>query len=645
MPDARPGQTLTTADSTADGMPDSARQTVTVRVIAETLQDGALTESTVLSSTLDASIAADQQVLVTFAPDTGGGGGLLGGGPGGVLGGGGGEAYIPILTIDGGTWSGDPVSISASTGGGGLLGGGGGTQDLASLSLEVESDGPGLDPEIARHLIVDRVPAALRDGRSLTPDDLLPVPATDGTPAMFATVLHVMLSTGGSSPRAYAWQQAVAAQTTAVDANQPTQTDAGLAVTYAPVGVADETLVIASEQRTIPAIDDAQVRAFVARPRVYISSWSEDTGDSSRVVALTDLAIDHVRTLPHADAPSDAAARHQLWYGALQAALETEHALDGAVAFDPGTLTMAGVSLGMTQPLTVLTGDDAAALPSGTAPGLVAALAAGSTVVVPGDPGVASSWWQIAADGGTRSILAPTFGGVGGIGGAGRGGGGPKITPIDPTPRQPGQQRRPDPKPVDEWEKDDEAGDEYGTVVNEVATKTEQVAEPGSDALKALIEKARLGLKIGVDRRAFLFRRSVPAGHGSTGRDDRPSTLPVPSGSPGTGGHGAQTVARPVSPSHAHRDVAPMLRMSGQQPINGRLPFGADRARRPNLAAVNPVRSERERSIRSAGDALGQAGCLRRGRRRGWPPAVHPGRPGVPVGGHLDPARRRGRVG
>ena len=78
MPDAQSGQTLTTADTTAEAMPDEARQMVTIRVIAETLEDGWLSESTLLEAPLDAATVAPQQLLVAFLPASEGGG-LLGG--------------------------------------------------------------------------------------------------------------------------------------------------------------------------------------------------------------------------------------------------------------------------------------------------------------------------------------------------------------------------------------------------------------------------------------------------------------------------------------------------------------------------------------------------------------------------------------
>ncbi len=162
------------------------------------------------------------------------------------------------------------------------------------------------------------------------------------------------------------------------------------------------------------------------------------------------------------------------------------------MAFEPGTLTLTGVSFVMDEPLTVLSSEGLADLPSTTDPALASMLGDGDLVVVPGDPGLTSTWWQVSQDGTTRSILAPTLGGIGGVGRP-PSSGGPAITPIKALDQQPGQQRRPDPKPTDEWEDDDEAGNEYGTLVNEVGTKTEQVADPAGQALRDLIARARLG--------------------------------------------------------------------------------------------------------------------------------------------------------
>jgi hypothetical protein len=486
LPDAQPGATLTTAESTGETAQAADRQVVTLRVIAETLEDGALSEGPVLEAVLDPVVAADQQLLLAFAPGSGGGGGLLGN-PGGILGGGGG-AFAPMLMVDGAAWLGDPIAISAEGGGGGLLGGGGSTIDLASIVLEVQADAPGMTPRIARHVIADRVPPAIRAAGAIRAEDLLPVADADGTPAVFTPVVHVLLSTGGSSPRAYALQQAEAVEQAAgASSGGP----ADLPGQYFPIAVAEQTLSVASEQRLVPAIDGTDVRAFVATPRVYLASWSVDDADPTRIVTETDLLIDGIRTLPRAGAPADAAALAQLWYGALQGAVEAEHGLGTAATFDPADLPVAGVSFAMGEPLTVLSAEDTEALAATAHPALRAMLAAGDTAVVPGDPAVASAWWQVAADGSTRAILAPALGG--GRIGPGKPPGTPgRVAPVKPLPGGTKQQRRPVPKPIDDWDDEEGKGNEYGTLVNEVGTKVEPVVEPGGNALRTIVDQARI---------------------------------------------------------------------------------------------------------------------------------------------------------
>jgi transglutaminase-like putative cysteine protease len=55
LADAQPGTALATADTTADVMPEAHSQTMTLRVIAESLAEGALSEATVLEAVLPAS--------------------------------------------------------------------------------------------------------------------------------------------------------------------------------------------------------------------------------------------------------------------------------------------------------------------------------------------------------------------------------------------------------------------------------------------------------------------------------------------------------------------------------------------------------------------------------------------------------------
>lgn len=415
MPDAQQGQTLTAAATTSDSMPDAMVQTVTLRVIAEVLQDSALTETTALEARLPAWVAADEQVLLAFQPDTGSGG-LVN--PGGLFGGGGGTggAFDPVLLIDDAAFHGDPIAISVPGGGGGLLGGGGSPIDLAGLSVEVQVDVPGQAGWTSRQQLLDRVPAADRAAGQPAPDDLAPV-AQDaaGVPVAFTPITHVMLSTGGADPRGYLTDQAFAAQMAAWGANAPDVSGVLLDRGMAPAATADRGLVIESERRFLPALDDAEVRAFIASPRVYLTTRMADPVDPTRTAIITDLLRDGVRTLTRPGAGADAAARHQLWYGVLQGAQETETTRSNATAFERGGVSLAGVSFDMTRPLLVLDGTSTV-VPQAADSHLADALAAGGLAVVPGDPASATTWWQIDPDGTTRSVLAPSLGGSWSIG-------------------------------------------------------------------------------------------------------------------------------------------------------------------------------------------------------------------------------------
>lgn len=473
MPDAEPGTTLTTADATANTIPAAATHAITLRVIAETLEDGVPAEAPLLDVAFDAASIAEDQVTLLFQPSSGGGG-LLG--VGSVWGGGGGDAYAPILVVGGTAWEGQPIGVSA-TSGGGLLGGGS-TIDLASLRLEVDLTAPGGDVTTVRHELVDRVPSADRAAGTISAETLLPVADVAGTPSVFTPLVHVMVSTGGTDPRSQAELVGSAATIPGWAIADPAAAGArSVTELLAPEAIGDATLVVASEQRFVPAIDAGDVRAYVAAPRVYLSTRGVDLVDPSRETRVTDLASDGIRTLPRPGAAADAVAVGQLWYGALQAAAETELALLDATLLDPASRTLDAVSLRMAEPLTVIGSGDA--MPLSADDRLSALLDAGGIAVVPGDVAGATTWWEIAADGATRSVLAPAMGGVGGVGGGGKP---PKVLP--PGPPQGGQNGR------NPNRGQGQAGNEYGTLVGEVATNEVPVASRVGHTTVDVFERA-----------------------------------------------------------------------------------------------------------------------------------------------------------
>lgn len=461
MADAQPGDTLTTAEATSDAIPATELHTLGVRVLAEHLVGSNLEETTVMDETLPAAAAGDQRIFLAFTPTGGGGGGLLN--PGGLFGGGGGPAaWSPTLLVDHNAWDGDEILFTGEVGGGGLLGPGE-QADLVRLSLEVSVASPGRDPQVVRQVLADRLTAEQRAAGSVSADQLAAVADDEGTPAVFRPIVHLIVSTGGTSPRAYEQDLGYGASMAAWGANVPDLGDATLNEALVPDAVADQALALASEQRFVPAIDDETVRAYVAAPRLTLATRTVDLDDVERRSIVTDLAIDSIRTLPTDGAAAEAAAR-QVWYGALEGAFETELALANASAYDAEGRTLEGVSFDMAQPLTVVTAD-ATARPTAAADDLAALLAAGGLAVVPGDVAAARAWWEVASDAQTRSVLAPRLGGnkAGGIGGGRR-----VVMPVNPADKPRDQRKQQD---------DGKNGNEYGTLVNNVAGKVEKGAK------------------------------------------------------------------------------------------------------------------------------------------------------------------------
>jgi len=407
LADAQPGDVIVPAMQTLDAIPDTDRQSVALRVVAETLVDGVVYQDVVLDERLDAATAAGSQILLAFQPDTGGG--LLGGvgGP---------TSFSPLLSVNGETRAGSSIAIAGDDGGFGL--GGGSSIDLTGLLLQVETNVPGHESQLRDRILLDRIPAAIRATGSVTTDQLLPLAVGDAGPLVLGEIHHILVSSGGANPRDTAIEMVNAA---ALAINELGAADAldrfGIHQLMWPMTAADDALALLSERFIVAGLDRAiEGRAFVGGPRVVVFSVGPAAEDASRLAYRSDLLLDPITlALPASgDGTGDAAVRQ--WYGVLEAALETETGLQVASAFDPGDrqLVGAGLSTGSTRALAVLTRDDISTLPATAPVALVRALEADHIVVVPGDAATSSVWWTIAtADGTTRSILDPGLGAIG----------------------------------------------------------------------------------------------------------------------------------------------------------------------------------------------------------------------------------------
>jgi hypothetical protein len=254
------------------------------------------------------------------------------------------------------------------------------------------------------------------------------MPESKGVPLALGMIHHLMLSNGASDLRDHAIGLATAANFVAGTLSDP-EAASGYALhdLLWPVAVGDESVVLASERAIVPGMGaNPHVRAFVDRPRVYLSSIGPDPQVEGAVAATIDLTLDGVSVVGRSALSGADVARHRLWYGALQTALETEFMLKRARAIDPATRRLAAVSLEMDQPLEVLEGG----LPDDGGPALRAALGSGRIAIVPGGTGDATGFWTVTPrTGATESILETgTRGGFTGGGNYVNGsGGGPRY--------------------------------------------------------------------------------------------------------------------------------------------------------------------------------------------------------------------------
>lgn len=396
-PQAPVGTTLAVAERTSAALPAASAQTVTVRLVAETLDGATLAERTVLDWTSPAEDAAARGLWLYVQPDRAGVGGTIADLMEGA-------DWLPVLLVDGEAVAGTPFPVGGAGGDffGGFLGGDG--EQLVSLRLELETAGPRLEPVRVRRTLLDRASSEDRAAGTIDADALAPLP-DDGVPTAFAALHHLMVSVGATNLRDHAVERAFAANFAGTALQE-----GDAAASYPlhdlllPLEVADRSLVAASERWIVPGLAAEGARGWIGRPRVFVASLEPFPDVEDGTARTIDLALDgiDVSLPPGADARD--AARHRLWYGVLQTALETETVRRSGRAVAAHGARLASVSLAMTgRELSVRKPVDEDRAPAGGALG--AALDAGEWGIVVGD---GDAFWAVdPGTGATRSVLEP----------------------------------------------------------------------------------------------------------------------------------------------------------------------------------------------------------------------------------------------
>lgn len=462
FPDAAPGKSYCAADQTPDVLPDARFQRVTIRVIAEQADGGAITPTTLLEVSRPVVDLIDRQIFL-FHSKVGG----LGQTAGGVSGG-----WTPVLWIGGQLDSGKPIHFEGASsddkgkGGGGFKGAfdafgdapaptNSGSQLLAEF-LDFQLSLPGGREETVRRTLYDRAGAAWRMTKPLDPKALPPIKQGASEPIAARTIHNIFFSSGRHDMASYA--QAIALLNDSFKPSDgsghqpPADLDFGFQVW--PLAIQNLATVLWADQVFVPALnDDPHVRCYLDSPRILLFSLNvqpqEGAGKPPAIDSEMDLRRDSIRAVSEEPSDETKAVRRKVWFGLLEGSLEHEMSAQAAFALSgDGSHALSTSSLLGASGAKLLQPGDASARWEGlatnreTAAKLSGALALDDSLVVPNAvlQGGPSGWWAVSSTGNTRAVLGDDLNGgrfgisgnyiPRGTGGGSTGGGG--IYEIDP---------------------------------------------------------------------------------------------------------------------------------------------------------------------------------------------------------------------
>jgi hypothetical protein len=295
---------------------------VSISLQLETLREGELRQTEILQMTLQMPDAADDLVLLTFAPETGGIGGSVASALDALNGTG--QKMVGVLFVND---QNTPSRAFAAPGqsqteDGGFLSDGGAEGDVTTaLFLEVTSRTPGQPDHSERRTIIDIVPPAARldAGTAIDPAQLLPVTQGDAYPAALESLRQIIVTNGGMSRRMMAAQtadQVMNLGDVLTRASQDALTPWDL---FWSSWLEARRVALASEVILNARPEHAGSCAVITRPRVMI--WGMAATGTDDMLRWLDWTIDDIAVI---GGTAVSQAEMRLWHGALQAALEKE---------------------------------------------------------------------------------------------------------------------------------------------------------------------------------------------------------------------------------------------------------------------------------------------------------------------------------
>ena len=345
FPDARPGEAFVQPLALSRGGTDPHRVRISVKV--ESLRDGRLRETSVLSQEFTARQIAGAAMHLGFGPEAPGTGGLVADKLSASLGMQ--AAMRPVLLVDGEQFQGSTFAAPGRAEPG--LFGENSLPPVTAVWLELESITPDATPRKAQRMIVDLVPASRRAGDTVpTPEELLTPAPGIRYPAALESVRDIVVSHGGLDPRATAERMArsMLALPGLIEDAERGHPDPMLSLWMGWVRA--ESFAVASEALTRAYPTDRGC-AYVGRPRVFLTTLGVANSDGGATGSL-DWALDGIDVAGPQGPPDPVAAwRLRLWHGTVQSALETTI---GEVLTPDDEAVVQSTSLLLEGPLAVL---------------------------------------------------------------------------------------------------------------------------------------------------------------------------------------------------------------------------------------------------------------------------------------------------
>ena len=410
--DAVPGKAYCAPDKTINAPTDDMMQQVTMRVVTETLANGALTHDTSLEVKVPVYQLLDQQVFFLYTPP--GLKGLLGSS----------DKLAPMIDIAGDQHVGKPIDFSetqAQSQGklGGVISAFGTAAPMATTFvadwLEFQLRFPGGRTELTRRVLTDRAGPAWRASTTHDPSALRPLKRdAQGVPLEAQAIYNVWFSAGGHDTYAYAEAAAQLLHGLRSAGNTSPAPQLSFEQQAWPLALGDFGWVLWSDRFAVASLNDsAGLRFYADSPRLLMFGFGLNPQGSGGYFSQTDLRRDTLRGLSRDASGMGSVIKHKLWFGAVEGALEhetTASELSGSGA--QAVLTSTSSLVSSDGAVVVRPGSNVQTITSDadTAARMSTALSNGDVLIVPraGSQGGLAGWWDIAHNGGdTRAVLGP----------------------------------------------------------------------------------------------------------------------------------------------------------------------------------------------------------------------------------------------